>query len=271
MHRRRFPLISVVVLVLLAAAVLYLTYLNVDLPGQAMEQVGAAVAKLGQSIALMGHANGEGEGSGFVFSPNFATPVPEAPAPLLVNAEHPLADGYTPEDLVLLRTYCDPDVVTIKGSEIEGNRAAVDALMVMLRAAISEGVTNWQISAGYRSVAYQQQLWDNQVYKYRQDGLSSTQAQSATAKYVATPGASEHHTGLAFDVTVPGESFPLTEQSKWLAAHCWDYGFIIRYTEDKVAITGINAEPWHVRYVGLPHAKLMQERNQCLEEYLGDA
>ncbi|MED9958493.1 MAG: M15 family metallopeptidase, partial [Christensenellales bacterium] len=159
-------------------------------------------------------------------------------------------------------------VVYIKGSEIEGNREAVDKLMEMLRAAIADGLGDWQISAGYRSVAYQQQLWDNRVYEYRQQGLSASEAQSATARYVAVPGSSEHHTGLAFDVTVPGESFPLTEQSKWLAEHCWDYGFIIRYTEEKEDITGISAEPWHVRYVGQPHARIMRDENWCLEEYI---
>lgn len=266
MRRRRFPLFSTLILLALAAAILYMSYLDVDLPKQAMEQVGAAVNRLGQSFALMGHANGEG--GGFVFSADYATPVPEDPLPMLVNSEHPVPEGYMPVNLVRMREYCDERIVYIKGSEIDGERTAVDALMVMLQAAIDEGISDWQISAGYRSVAYQQQVWDNQVYTYRQDGLSSAQAQTATAKYVAKPGCSEHHTGLAFDVTVPGQSFPLTQQSKWLAEHCWDYGFIIRYTEEKVDITGINAEPWHIRYVGQPHATRMRDNGWCLEEYI---
>ena len=71
---------------------------------------------------------------------------------------------------------------------------------------------------------------------------------------MADPGSSEHHTGLAFDITVAGTIFKGTEQQIWLHEHCWDYGFIIRYQEDKEKITGFLAECWHIRYVGLPHS-----------------
>lgn len=196
----------------------------------------------------------------------------DAPLPLLVNEAFPVSDDYTPDDLVMMADYCDPAVVKMKGAKIEGQRVAVDALLVMLNAAIDQGVSNWQISSGWRSVAYQQDMWDNKVYSYRKEGKSGSQARAATARYMARPGASEHHTGLAFDVTVPGEeSFVSTKQYRWLAENCWDYGFIIRFTEEKVSITGINAEPWHIRYVGLPHSQTMHETGQCLEEYLGVA
>ena len=131
-----------------------------------------------------------------------------------------------------------------------------------------DGLRVWQISAGYRSVAYQQQLFDNQVYAYRQDGMTHTEATAKTRQTVADPGASEHHTGLAFDVTVPGEQFSNTRQSVWLAQHCWEYGFIIRYPIDKVNITGISYEPWHVRYVGVEHSIRMRDEKLCLEEYI---
>ena len=97
--------------------------------------------------------------------------------------------------------------MSIKGSEIEGEQIAVDALLAMLTQAQSEGLTSWQISAGYRSVAYQQKLFDDKVYSYRQQGMTGAQARSAARKLVADPGCSEHHTGLAFDITVPGTSF----------------------------------------------------------------
>lgn len=271
MRRRRFPLLSVILLLILGVAIAYLTHLDVDVPQRAIEQVGDAVAGLRQGVQLMGNANGELVAFNFANPAPAPTQAPQVVLPLLVNADNPVPEGYAPSDLVLMREYCDPNIVYIKGSEIEGNREAVDALMEMLRAAISQGVSNWQISAGYRSVAYQQQLWDNRVYEYRQQGLSGSDAQAATAKYVAKPGSSEHHTGLAFDVTVPGESFPLTDQSKWLSANCWDYGFIIRYTEEKESITDISAEPWHIRYVGQPHAQTMRDNNWCLEEYLSQS
>ena len=50
--------------------------------------------------------------------------------------------------------------------------------------------------------------------------------------------------------------------------HCWEYGFVIRYQEDKEKLTGYLAECWHIRYVGLPHSLDMRDRNLCLEEYL---
>ena len=269
MRRRRFPLFSALLVALLAASIGYMTFLDADVPRRAFSQIGAAFSRLGQSLSLVGRAGGEATG-GFIFAPSQATPTP-ASMPMLVNLDHPLADGYVPGDLVRMRGYCDEAVVYVKGSEIDGDREAVDALMVMLKAAVAQGVGNWQISAGYRSIAYQQELWDSRVYQYRKDGLSGEQARAAAAKYVARPGCSEHHTGLAFDVTVPGESFALTDQSKWLAEHCWDYGFIMRYTQEKSGITGFAAEPWHIRYVGQPHARIMRERDWCLEEYVNAA
>lgn len=188
--------------------------------------------------------------------------------PLLVNQANPLPEGYQPQELVNMTDYCDGSLVKIKGSGIEGERVAVDALLVMLQAAHAEGITVWQVSAGYRSVAYQQQLLDDKIYEYRQQGFSGANARSAALKTVAAPGSSEHHTGLAFDITVPGVAFKGTQQAQWLAENCWDYGFILRYQADKEAITGITAEPWHVRYVGVEHALIMRDENLCLEEYI---
>lgn len=195
---------------------------------------------------------------------------PNAP-PLLVNRSHSLPEDYHPADLALLRNILPSDVVYVKGSEIEGDRTAAAALESMFRAAIADGVEDWQISAGYRSIAYQKQLFDNKVSEYRQQGMSGDRARSATRNTVADPGTSEHHTGLAFDITTPGKTFAGTPQQKWLHEHCWEYGFIIRYQEGKEALTGFAAECWHIRYVGLPHSIDMRDRNLCLEEYLGVA
>lgn len=205
-------------------------------------------------------------------APTQAAQVTEAPAadglPLLVNRDSPLPDDYQPQQLVNMRDYCDSSIVSIKGSEIEGEQIAVDALLAMLMQAQSEGLTSWQISAGYRSVAYQQKLFDDKVYSYRQQGMTGAQARSAARKLVADPGCSEHHTGLAFDITVPGTSFGGTKQAKWLEEHCWEWGFILRYPADKTAITGITNEPWHFRYVGVDASMEMRETGECLEEYV---
>ncbi|GHU65265.1 hypothetical protein FACS1894184_00720 [Clostridia bacterium] len=189
--------------------------------------------------------------------------------PLLVNAVNRLASDWKADDLVYLHEYCPSDVVRIKGRDIQGAQTAVDALLEMFRDAVAQGQSNWQVSAGYRSYNYQQSLFNERVTEYMtKNGMSRENATSATRQYVAAPGASEHHTGLAFDITIPGWTFEATEQCAWLAKHCAEYGFIVRYTKDKVGITGIEAEPWHIRYVGREHAQAMTERGMCLEEYV---
>ncbi len=203
--------------------------------------------------------------------PPAPTPDPSSIAagrPMLVNRQNLIPEDFKPRQLVNMAKECPSDIVTIKGNEIQGEKEAVDALVTMLRAAHKDGITVWQVSAGYRSVAYQKQLFDEKVSAYLAEGRKRESAISATRLTVADPGASEHHTGLAFDITVPGTTFKGTPQSLWLAAHCWDYGFIIRYEEDKEKITGYIAEPWHIRYVGLPHSTLMRDHAWCLEEYL---
>ena len=198
------------------------------------------------------------------------TPTPDPNAlPMLVSRAYPIDESYRPRDLVKLKNVIPSSVASVKGSDIEGDRTAVNAMIEMFKAAHADGVTDWQISAGYRSWKYQQTLFDKQVQEYLNEGFSRENAVSATRKTVADPGTSEHHTGLAFDITVPGTIFKGTPEQKWLHKHCWEYGFVIRYQEDKESITGYLAECWHIRYVGLPHSIDMRDRNWCLEEYLG--
>ena len=93
---------------------------------------------------------------------------------------------------------------------------------------------------------------------------------------MAAPGTSEHQIGLALDLV--SESYQIldekqaeTPEQQWLMAHSWEYGFILRYTEEKQAITGIVDEPWHFRYVGTEVSLDMKDSGLCLEEYLGAA
>ena len=191
--------------------------------------------------------------------------------PMLVNGTHMVDEYFTPADLVKLTDVLSSKLVTIKYKKTRGVRAAVEALGTMLEAAKADGLSRWQVSAGYRT-------WDDQVsilnsrtnsYLKRNEGWSRSKARSAALRTVAEPGASEHHLGLAFDLNVRGAStFAGTKQAAWLNEHCWEYGFIIRYQKEKEEITGIAAEPWHVRYVGTEHSLYMQEHGLCLEEYL---
>ena len=189
--------------------------------------------------------------------------------PILVNDDHHIPEDYQTTCLVNLLDYCDSSIVKIKGSDIEAEKFAVDALMVLIRAARADGHKGWQVNAGYRSIAYQKELFDSRVYAYRQEGLTGQQARAKVRQTVADPGTSEHHTGLAFDVAITGEpSFGATKQSIWLREHCWEYGFILRYPADKTHITKISHEPWHIRYVGTEHSLIMRDENLCLEEYI---
>lgn len=126
------------------------------------------------------------------------------------------------------------------------------------------GTSETGITSAYRSYEYQQNVWDTTA---EQNGEEYARA------YVATPGYSEHHTGLAVDIGIfysdgSQGSFSESQNAVWMDEHSSEYGFIRRYAEDKVSITGISNEKWHFRYVGLPHAVYMKQNNLCLEEYL---
>ena len=193
---------------------------------------------------------------------------------MLVNKEpeNTLDEFFTPADLVKIKDILGTKLAKIKYKNTMGVRTAVEALKAMLEAAKEDGIgKKWQISAGYRT-------WDQQVnllnqktsaYKKKNKGWSSSKARRAALRSVAEPGSSEHHLGLAFDINKQGSStFAGTKHSEWLNEHCWEYGFIIRYTKEKEKITGFVAEPWHIRYVGVEHAMYMKEHDLCLEEYV---
>lgn len=85
----------------------------------------------------------------------------------------------------------------------------------------------------------------------------------------AKPGFSEHETGYAFDFSeTVNYDYQGTGDFAWINENCYKYGFIVRYTEEKKDITKIAAEPWHFRYVGIPHAWYITKNDLCLEEYI---
>ena len=121
------------------------------------------------------------------------------------------------------------------------------------------------VTSAWRSLEEQRQIYADYAEQYGQDYAEA---------YVADPGYSEHHTGLALDMGIyyPSggiDSFSQSDNAVWMNDNCYRYGFIRRYKEDKVNITGINNESWHFRYVGIPHATYMYQQNLCLEEYIG--
>ncbi|MFC3927698.1 M15 family metallopeptidase [Streptococcus caprae] len=125
--------------------------------------------------------------------------------------------------------------------------------------------------SGYRSVAEQAKLYTETLQEVMANDPSLTQeaAEAVVQATVQPAGASEHHTGLAVDMSNAAElntsSEEVVAQIKALAPQ---YGFILRYEESKTAITGIGYEDWHWRYVGVESAKYMTEHNLSLEEYI---
>lgn len=115
------------------------------------------------------------------------------------------------------------------------------------------------IISSFRSFSYQQKLFNDYANLH---GITEANRFSAKA------GESEHQTGLAFDITSLNQNYANTLEGIWLKNNCHKYGFIIRYPENKEAITGYMYEPWHIRYVGIDLATKIYNSGKTLEEYL---
>ena len=180
----------------------------------------------------------------------------------LVNKENPLPDGW--EDAVET-----VHITNSLGDDVEVEKAAYDAYLQLKDALEQEGV-RVDLDSARRSIEAQQRIVDNFTEKYGEEYVQ---------QYVAVPGYSEHHTGLALDLylNIDGKDVYLNEDMVtypeiWAKIHekLADYGFILRYLEGKESITGYNYEPWHIRYVNDPAiAREITDKGITLEEYLG--
>lgn len=170
----------------------------------------------------------------------------------------------------------DPTLVEIpSGLATQGvlvSQECYDALIAMLEACNAD-TPRAVVVSGHRTHAYQEKLYKNKVSRVQAEGYSYEEALVEAAKVVAIPGTSEHQLGLAVDI-VDSRSYSLTDYQatlpaqKWLMEHCWEFGFILRYPDDKTNVTGIIYEPWHYRYVGLELAKELYDAGLTLEEYI---
>jgi LAS superfamily LD-carboxypeptidase LdcB len=152
------------------------------------------------------------------------------------------------------------------------DRACYEALVAMLSDCVAAG-HDPELRSAYRTMDYQIMLHENKVKYYLDRHYSEEDARKYAAQVVAVPGTSEHQLGLAVDIA-DREFKDLTDEQaktatqKWLMSNSWRYGFILRYPNEKSAVTGIIYEPWHYRYVGKTTAKAIYESGLCLEEYL---
>lgn len=184
---------------------------------------------------------------------------------ILVNANYPYHFEENQPAIHLTQISTFGNGIRTAREDLELANRILDPLSQMIAACNQAlGVEDTGVTSAYRSEAYQQQTFDEYVQDYGQEYAES---------YVAEPGYSEHHTGLSLDMGIyyddgsPGQ-FSGSGNAQWMDENCQEYGFVRRFKEDKVNVTGISNESWHFRYVGIPHATYMNSQNLCLEEYI---
>jgi len=245
--KRRVVSFALLVFAFIAALVSVILSIAIPLEEDAPEPVASAAPAVSETAA--------------------PTPVP-VEAPLgdlwLVNGEYgwdfDLSFDYANVYEEKIHTYNvrDTDILLAEHIMIPLNRMLMDF-------DLETGCDDLLLCAGLRTEEDQQYLRDRGM---------ETHGAEHTNTFIALPGYSEHHTGLALDFAYydvyTGDSYDFdgTGDEIWILEHCWEYGFVQRYPAGKIDITGIGTEEWHFRYVGLPHAKIMYEEDLCLEEYL---
>ncbi|WP_245724057.1 M15 family metallopeptidase [Marinococcus luteus] len=181
----------------------------------------------------------------------------------LINREYHLPSDYEPENLVI------PDVAFPFEGEPQKKYMREEAAVQLenMFAEAEEEEIELSAVSGYRSYDRQESIF---AANAEEDG------EEEANKYSARAGESEHQSGLAMDVSAASVGYSLTtdlgdtEEGEWLEENAHEYGFVIRYPEDKTDITGYQYEPWHVRYVGEDLAETLNENDWVMEEYYGE-
>ncbi|MBM7633097.1 M15 family metallopeptidase [Geomicrobium sediminis] len=172
---------------------------------------------------------------------------------VLVNQEYPMNDAFTIEgDLVTL--FEQQQVTTfysLLNEKIQLPLPIAEKFNQMVNDAHEDGVEQFLLTSGYR---------DNEAQARQYDERGSD--------YAMPPGFSEHNTGLALDISSIEGPIESSTEGRWVEEHSWKHGFVIRYPKGKEEVTGIQYEPWHLRYVGIPHSVIMHEKGFVLEEYI---
>ncbi len=180
---------------------------------------------------------------------------------LLVNKEYPLTSDYTP-----FMVEPNVDIYHPRNNERRYLQPIAAAALEELFAAAEGDGFHLVLRCGFRSYQLQKSIYSHQL-RYR--------GYYETSRFHALPGTSEHQTGLAVDLCCEATNYEnnfdilSTKEYEWLLENAADYGWILRYPEDKTEITGYNFEPWHFRYVGIELAVYLTENDLTLEEYYG--
>ncbi|MFJ8086672.1 VanY-A/VanY-F/VanY-M family D-Ala-D-Ala carboxypeptidase [Lysinibacillus sp. NPDC095746] len=171
---------------------------------------------------------------------------------LLVNNEHPVHQKSIKSDVINLYTHKElTNGYGLLDNEIKLSEEIAEKFSELIANAKKDGVFHFLISSGFRDLDEQSRLYEKMG-----------------SDYALPAGRSEHNLGLSLDVGSTQKKMEEALEGKWIEKNSWEYGFILRYPLDKTDVTGIQYEPWHIRYVGLPHSAIMQDMNLALEEYL---
>ena len=201
---------------------------------------------------------------------------------VLVNKSNPIGKDHGPQNPVQI----NPEYTT-GGKSIELENAVCEAVISMIDAMRKDGIDNVSITSAYRTYEYQEKLFKGYIAKEKEahPTWSNDEARAEVLTYSAAPGTSEHQTGLCVDLFTNemeglynygseteknpyDKGFAETEAFEWLKEHAHEYGFILRFPENKTDITGYSYESWHYRYVGVEHATKIHDKGITLEEYL---
>ena len=156
----------------------------------------------------------------------------------LVNTQYPLQKDELPE------------LISV-GEEHEISKEAHTHMQKLFAACFEATGEKLSITSSFRTAEKQEAIY-------------------AVNEFAVPPGASEHQCGLAVDVRTEAHAslnFIKSEAGKWLAKNAHQYGFIIRFPYWAEDVTGVTYEPWHLRYVGVPHAQIIYRSKIVLEEY----
>lgn len=174
---------------------------------------------------------------------------------LLIDDKH-IVPEYEEEEAIkkfdLVEAY---PKLPVKSSNLFIEKVTFENTVGWIKTSMESGFFDLIIISGYRSYEDQKLLYEESVDK----------------DFVQTPGSSEHNMGIAIDFIAEGvldEDLASTNEGKWLKETANQFGFILRYPDNKKNITKINYEPWHFRYVGRPHSDIIKSENIVLEEYL---
>lgn len=160
---------------------------------------------------------------------------------MLINEKYKISDRFT------------PDICDYKDTGVLMNTAVADAYYAISQAITDKFDNKLYISSSFRTEEEQEKIKDE------------------NGSIAAPAGTSEHEAGLALDVYVKnygGSAFIKAKEGQFVNSKCSEYGFIIRYPYYKEAVTGYEYEPWHIRYVGFPHAEIISRNSLVLEEYI---